>query len=34
VVAALAIQPTQQDGDGPRVMSQVVTRPGDDPQVG
>jgi hypothetical protein len=34
VVTALAVQPAQEDGDGTRVMAQMVTRPGDDPKVG
>ena len=34
MLTALAVQPAQEHGDGPRVMAQVVAGPGDHPQVG
>ena len=33
-MTALAVQPTQEDGDGTRIMAQMVTRPVDDPKGG
>ena len=29
-----AVQPAQEDGDGARVVAEVVRRPGDDPKLG